>query len=149
MLFFQGHIVRIDCGLPDLTCLICHERCTKLHYLRMHMVKHDRKYVFDCEFCGIVFDSHEELAEHKVQHLSLPNYTCLWCDYIGKTTQLLKQHVKTHVSSIPSDCTNGKHSEKFIFNRFRQRSIPIKYIITDSCARILWTWENTKQVRKS
>lgn len=66
------------------------------------MSKHNRKNnmepPFDCEFCGVTFDDHDKLNKHKELHRNLPRYKCFKCDYIGKTTNLLKQHMRSHVS---------------------------------------------------
>lgn len=55
---------------------------------------------FGCEFCGIEYDKLDELNEHRTYHVNHPNYQCLECKiYMGKTTKLLKQHMRSHVSN--------------------------------------------------
>lgn len=53
---------------------------------------------FQCDYCGIEFDDHGELKEHKMHHLIRSNFQCTQCEYIGRAPNHLKQHMRTHVS---------------------------------------------------
>lgn len=70
---------------------------SKLH-MTAHNLSTEMKPPFDCDYCGIEFDDHETMREHKKLHLNRPSYQCLECDYIGNQSQLIKQHMRKHVS---------------------------------------------------
>lgn len=52
---------------------------------------------FECDYCGVEFGEYVELREHKTLHSNRVHFQCLKCEYIGKTTKLLKQHMRKHV----------------------------------------------------
>lgn len=55
---------------------------------------------FECDYCGIEFGQYKELRDHKSLHSNRVHFQCLKCEYIGKTTKLLKQHMRKHVTHI-------------------------------------------------
>lgn len=75
-----------------------------LPLFKEHITKHNLSTAttppFECEYCGIEYDDHDEFKEHKRLHLTRPNCQCLECEYIGKMPKLLKQHMRKHVSEF-------------------------------------------------
>lgn len=54
---------------------------------------------FDCDYCGNVFDDYKAFTNHRQLHLDLPKFQCLECERVVKRKQVLRIHMRVHVSS--------------------------------------------------
>lgn len=68
-------------------------------HMEFHVRETKRKSLAKCDYCGFVLRNSELLIEHKEQHQSRPDFQCLECEFMGKTNNQLKRHMRVHVSS--------------------------------------------------
>lgn len=89
------------------TCLICSKTFTskgnfKLHYLRIHSLKHQDHV---CEICGKSFYDKHNHATHMLHvHTDHRPYKCHVCQLGFKTVKSMKDHVGRHYNEKPLAC---------------------------------------------
>lgn len=88
-------------------CLICSKTFTnkgnvKLHYLRMHSVKHQEHV---CDICGKAFYDKHNHATHMLHvHTDYRPHKCHICQLGFKTIKSLKDHTGRHFNEKPLAC---------------------------------------------
>lgn len=67
-------------------------------HMRTHELTAEMAAPFDCDYCGVEFDSFDGLKAHKKLHLNRPDFQCIECDRILKRKWGFKTHMLIHVS---------------------------------------------------
>lgn len=105
----KGYIYRRTLTVKDGWKLICRSFSSFFFpsffaFCQLHMQFHERlarkQMQVKCDYCGIYLSDSEMLSEHYTQHQNRPDYQCLKCEFIGKTSNQLKAHMRIHVSNF-------------------------------------------------
>ena len=71
--------------------------------LKIHKIKHNRKYTNMCTECSIPFKYRHDMLKHRRSHTA-KEYTCENCDYVGSSINL-KAHQRQHNPKYIIICT--------------------------------------------
>lgn len=97
--------VNVCSGNYPFSCIDCDKRFPSRTKLKQHVeLKHEKKYIKECEKCGKGFVKLSDYKTHLLTHSTDKNFQCLKCKKTYKTLSNLNQHLKSHSDSFPYNC---------------------------------------------
>ncbi|XP_050517320.1 zinc finger protein 271-like [Diabrotica virgifera virgifera] len=103
-------------GLRPYPCKICGRTFLLSHHLTRHMRSHYSSNPtetiigqYKCDICSMAFRRKDSLINHSAIH-SMVNLKCVICNTTFETVDLVKEHITTHLASLPFPCDKCDYS---------------------------------------
>ncbi|CAG9840371.1 unnamed protein product [Diabrotica balteata] len=103
-------------GLRPYPCKICGRTFLLSHHLTRHMRSHYSSNPtetiigqYKCDICSMAFRRKDSLINHSAIH-SMVNLKCVICNTTFETVELVKEHITTHLASLPFPCDKCDYS---------------------------------------